>query len=78
METKKIYKDESITKMMNKIYIILFLGIILMNSVNAEVESMGYVKMGKCIQLLHSAVNSTYSNITTISLPDKTEILSLH
>jgi hypothetical protein len=78
MENKKIYKDKSIIKMMNKIYLILFLGIILMNSVNAEVESMGYVKMGNCIQLLQSAVNSTYSNITTISLPNKTEILSLN
>ena len=78
MTTNEIYKYKCIKKMMNKIYLILFLGIILMNSVNAEVESMGYVEMGKCIQLLQSAVNSTYSNITTISFPNKTEILSLN
>lgn len=55
---------------MNKYYF-LFLLVILAASVQAEQQSLGFVRQGTCIQLPQVHGNLTFSNISSVELPDR-------
>jgi hypothetical protein len=62
--------------MRRKLILILFISICLIGMASA-ISDLGAVKQNACIQIPQSYANSTYTNITTIQLPDKS-ILNLN
>lgn len=53
----------------------LFLFFLNIESVSAEQQSLGWVKTNTCIQLKQSYANSTFQNLTAVTLPDKANII---
>ena len=55
--------------------IIFAMFLLIMPLVLSEVQSLNEVEQGECITLKQKYGNSTYSNITTITYPNKTEAI---
>ena len=53
----------------------LFLFIFFIDFSSAEQQSLGYVKTNHCINLKQSFANSTFQNVTAITLPDKLSLV---
>lgn len=53
------------------VFIVIIFSIVF---VNAQIESLGTVRLNQCISLKQSCGNCTYSNITAITYPNKTTI----
>lgn len=56
-----------------KLIMLLFLGLFLLSLVNSEIDSLTQIK-GQCITLRQEYVNSTYTNISSITYPNTTTI----
>lgn len=59
---------------MKNILIILLI-LLILPTINAEVQTLGFVKQNDCISLTQSYYNSTFTNITKIQYPNKTSII---
>jgi hypothetical protein len=59
--------------MKSKLILIGLCMLLILPMISAEVQDLGTVKQGDCITLRQKYANSTYTNITTITYPNKTE-----
>jgi len=59
---------------MKNILLTLILGILLIGIASGEIQSLGTAKQGDCITLKQSYSNSSYSNISAVTFPNKTTI----
>jgi hypothetical protein len=55
----------------------LVIGVGLIGSLSAEVQTLGVFKIGDCVRLVQSCANCTYNEITSIQYPNST-LLSLN
>lgn len=67
----KIYKHYNIIHNMKYLILILMLTFCI-TLISAEISDLGYVKTNECITLVQSYCNATYSNVSSIQLPNKT------
>ena len=54
--------------------LMVLIGVFFISPSDAEVQTLGTVSIGNCVDLPQSYYNSTYSNITSIQYPNKTII----
>jgi hypothetical protein len=60
-----------------KLFIFILLGFFLvLHLVSAEVQTLGVFKVGSCISLTQICADCTYNNITSVTAPDSTQVLS--
>lgn len=65
-------------KTLSLLFSILFLFIFNFVSVSAEVDGIGYVRTNSCVALKQSYGNTTFQNITAVTLPDKVTIITIN
>jgi hypothetical protein len=58
--------------MKNRLYLFLLFGILLIGICQAEIQTLGSVKLNDCITLVQSCGSCTYSSITAVTYPNKT------
>jgi hypothetical protein len=57
---------------MNYKILSVFITLIFLFNFISAVETLGYVEQDKCVNLVQSYSNSTYTNLTKIQYPNKT------
>lgn len=62
----------------NKLFVFIFVGLVLANYVSAEQQGLGGTPQYQCVAIKQSFGNSTWQNISAITLPDKLTILVLN
>lgn len=72
MKNTKIYKQYDILNYMKYTLLLVFTLFLCLTLVSAETQDLGYIKTNDCITLVQSYCNSTYSNVSSIQLPNKT------
>lgn len=58
---------------MNKILLYIIIGVLLLNSILAEQQSLGTFKQNDCVNLIQICANCTYVNISSVLYPDSTK-----
>lgn len=76
---KKIRKNKTSYSRI-KLFIFIVLGFFLVSTVlplvNSEQQSLGTYKVGSCISLTQICANCTFNNITSVTAPDSTIVLT--
>lgn len=62
-------------KIGNNIFLLsFFIFVFLIGSASAEQQTLGWIKTNSCVSLKQSYGNSTFQNVTAVTLPDKTTV----
>jgi hypothetical protein len=73
-----IYKTPHTKKVMGRqLFLLVFVSLLLIGFVSAEVQSLGTFKQNQCVNVIQTCSNCTYANISSIVAPDSTEVLGL-
>lgn len=72
VKTKKLHinKNKDITKLVLLLFFIVYITVVEIDLIKAEVETLGTFKKNDCVRLLQSCANCTYNNITSINYPN--------
>ncbi len=69
-----IYKPKRTYEGMKYLLLLIVLTLLLLPTINAEVQNLGDGSQYDCVTLRQKYANSTYSNITTLTYPNQTQV----